>query len=108
MLVRECYGCHSKQSGQSKGGLQLDTKQGLLLGGDSGSSLVPGSLEDSPIWSAINYEDYSMPPNKQLSADIIEDFRIWIEALHYLCLLVVFYKILCSHPVDMVFCRLRN
>lgn len=80
VLVRECYGCHSQQTGQAKGGLKLDTRQGLLLGGDSGSSLVPGDLEESPLWSAINYEDYAMPPNKQLSADVIEDFRKWIEA----------------------------
>ncbi|MGI9519816.1 MAG: PSD1 and planctomycete cytochrome C domain-containing protein, partial [Pirellulaceae bacterium] len=79
VLVRECYGCHSNQSGQGRGGLKLDTKMAMLLGGDSGASLVPGSLEDSPLWSAINYEDYSMPPNKKLSADIIEDFRQWIE-----------------------------
>ncbi len=80
VLIRECYGCHSDQSGQSKGGLKLDTKQGLLLGGDSGPSLVAGSLEDSPLWSAINYEDYAMPPNRPLAAHIIEDFRVWIES----------------------------
>ena len=72
VLVRECYGCHSDQTGQSKGGLKLDTKQSMLLGGDSGPALVPGDLEESTFWSAINYEDYAMPPNKQLPADVIE------------------------------------
>ncbi|MCP4890744.1 MAG: hypothetical protein GY904_29615, partial [Planctomycetaceae bacterium] len=80
VLVRECYGCHSNQTGQAKGGLKLDTKQSMLLGGDSGPSLVPGDLEESTLWSAINYEDYAMPPNKALPSDVIEDFRIWIEA----------------------------
>ena len=80
VLVRECYGCHSNQTGQAKGGLKLDTRQGVMLGGDSGTSLVPGDLDESPLWSAINYEDYAMPPNKQLPADVIEDFRLWIEA----------------------------
>ncbi len=79
VLVRECYGCHSKNSGKARGGLQLDTKMGALLGGDSGPAIVPGSLEDSPLWSAINYEDFSMPPSKQLSHDIIGDFAAWIE-----------------------------
>ncbi len=79
VFIRECYGCHSKKTGQSRGGLQVDTKSGLLLGGDSGPALVPGSLDDSPLWSAINYEDYEMPPSKQLSQDIIDDFREWIE-----------------------------
>jgi hypothetical protein len=80
VLVRECYGCHSDQTGQAKGGLKLDTRQGVLLGGDSGPALAPGSLEDSPLWSAINYEDYAMPPSGQLSASVIEDFRVWIES----------------------------
>ncbi len=80
VLVRECYGCHSNQTGQAKGGLKLDTKQSMLLGGDSGPSLVPGDLEESTLWSAINYEDYAMPPNKALPSNVIEDFRIWIES----------------------------
>ena len=80
VLVRECYGCHSKQSGQQKGGLTVDTKQGMLLGGTSGPTLVPGDLDESPLWAAINYEDYAMPPNKQLPADVVEDFRVWIES----------------------------
>ncbi len=79
VLVRECYACHSAQAGQAKGGLQLDSKTSLLLGGDSGPVLVPGSPDDSPLWSAINHEDYVMPPGKQLSSSELEDFRTWIE-----------------------------
>ena len=79
VLVRECYACHSAQTGQSRGGLQLDTKTGLLLGGDSGPALIPGSPEDSPLWSAINHEDFVMPPRNKLSNAILADFRSWIE-----------------------------
>jgi hypothetical protein len=78
VLVRECYACHSVQAGQAKGGLQLDTKSGLLVGGDSGPALVPGSPDDSPVWSAINHDDYSMPPGKQLPLAVLEDFEKWI------------------------------
>ncbi len=79
VLIRECYACHSVQTGESRGGLQLDTKSGLLVGGDSGPALVPGSIEDSPIWSAINHDDYEMPPGKQLSMSILEDIEQWIS-----------------------------
>ena len=62
VLVRECYGCHSNQTGQAKGGLKLDTKQSMLLGGDSGPSLVPGDLEESTLWSAIRIDSILRRP----------------------------------------------
>jgi hypothetical protein len=79
VLVRECFGCHSAQVGQVKGGLWLDDKEGVLTGGDSGAAVVPGELEESLLWNAINHEDYRMPPGKKLSDGIISDFREWIE-----------------------------
>jgi len=79
VLVRECYGCHAAKTGQAKGSLILDTKMGWQDGGDSGPAIVPGELDESPLWSAINYEDYRMPPNGKLSKDVIADFKTWIE-----------------------------
>ncbi len=78
VLVRECYSCHSTRS-QVKGGLWLDTKAGARGGGDSGPAIVPGDLAESMLWSAINHQDYKMPPRKKLSEDTIADFRQWIE-----------------------------
>jgi hypothetical protein len=80
VLIRECYACHSKQSGQAKGGLRLDTREGLLLGGDSGPALVSGDPEASLFFGAITHTDFVMPPNGKLSDDEIADFRSWIEA----------------------------
>lgn len=79
VLIKECYGCHSAKTGATKGGLMVDTKEALLLGGDSGPSIVPGDLDESLLWSAINHEDYNMPPGKMLSDKVIADFRTWIE-----------------------------
>ncbi len=79
VLVRECYGCHSNQVGQIKGGLWLDDRDGMRTGGDSGAAVVPGNLADSLLWNAINHEDYRMPPGKKLSREILADFREWIE-----------------------------
>ena len=79
VLVRECYGCHSNETGAAKGGLRLDTERLTHIGGDNGPAIVPGELNDSLLWSAINHEDFNMPPKRKLSNDIIEDFRRWIE-----------------------------
>src|SRR6476646_9832151 len=43
VLVKECYSCHSADAKKLKGGLRLDSKAGLLAGGDSGPALVPES-----------------------------------------------------------------
>lgn len=78
VMARECYGCHSKQSGQARGGLQLDTRDAMLRGGDSGPAIVPGSLEDSLFFGAIMHTDFVMPPKRKLSQTEIDDFRRWI------------------------------
>ena len=75
-----CYKCHSADE-KIKGGLQLDTREGLRHGGDSGPALVPGNPEESLLWTAISWqdEDYEMPPKQKLSESIRADFRKWIE-----------------------------
>src|SRR5688572_24979620 len=42
LLVEHCYKCHSAEAEKVKGGLLLDTKAGILKGGDHGPILVPG------------------------------------------------------------------
>jgi len=79
VLVRECYSCHSNETGAAKGGLRLDTARLSQLGGDSGPAIVPGDLDESWLWSAINHDGFNMPPKRKLTDDVIEDFRRWIE-----------------------------
>ena len=45
-----------------------------------GLRLSPGNLDESLLWTAINYEDYEMPPSGPLPENVIEDFRVWIES----------------------------
>ena len=78
VLIRECYGCHSSQSGQAKGGLKLDTRHATLVGGDSGAAIVPGDLDSSLFFGAITHTDFVMPPKRRLSDEQIADFRRWI------------------------------
>lgn len=42
VMVEHCYECHSAEAGEAKGGLRLDSKQGWLVGGDSGPAIIPG------------------------------------------------------------------
>ena len=79
VLIRECYGCHSNKSGNVRGGLRLDTKQLMHIGGSSGPAVVPGKPKESWLYNAITHQDFVMPPKRRLPKSVIEDFRKWIE-----------------------------
>ncbi|MBS0207686.1 MAG: DUF1553 domain-containing protein [Planctomycetes bacterium] len=77
-LVTHCYECHSAQSKTPKGGLLLDSRQGLLTGGDSGPALVVGKPAESLLLQAIKYEGIDMPPKAKLPAEVVANFERWI------------------------------
>jgi cytochrome c553 len=82
ILVDSCYKCHSLDTDKPKGGLMLDTREGMMHGGDTGPALVPGKPEDSLIIDAINYkdQDLQMPPKGQkLSDSAIADITEWVR-----------------------------
>ena len=82
VLVRKCYACHSRDAAKAKklkGKLLLDSKAGVLAGGESGPALVPGKPERSLLIDAIRHESLEMPPNERLSKQIIGDFVKWIQ-----------------------------
>lgn len=79
VLAKNCYSCHSAKAGKTKGGLALDTRQGIRAGGDSGHGVVPGDLDESLILSAMKYESFEMPPKKQLPASVVRDFEAWVK-----------------------------
>ncbi len=53
LLAQHCYSCHAR--GEKKGGLSLDTREGLLAGGESGAVAVPGKPEESLLIEAVSY-----------------------------------------------------
>ena len=82
VLVQHCYKCHSAESDKVKGGLTLDTKQGLILGGESGHpGVAPGNIAQSSIYEAMTWknEDNQMPPKQKLPDDVVANFKKWIE-----------------------------
>ncbi len=82
VLVENCYKCHSAEAEKIKGGLLLDTREGLLRGGDTGPAIVAGDVEKSLLIKAVRYtdENLQMPPkNKKLSLDHIADLEAWVK-----------------------------
>jgi hypothetical protein len=80
VLKTNCYECHSGQAKEIKGGLRLDSRSAVILGGDSGPAIVPGKPDDSLLIQAIRHDGLEMPPEKpQLSAAVIADFVKWVE-----------------------------
>src|SRR3954471_9655661 len=74
VLVNNCYKCHSDQAEKVRGGLLLDSRDGLLKGGNTGPAIVPGDPEKSLLIKAIRYADpdLQMPPkDKKLSDEEI-------------------------------------
>ncbi|MDX2039660.1 MAG: PSD1 and planctomycete cytochrome C domain-containing protein [Acidobacteriota bacterium] len=82
VLATNCYGCHASKMKSPMGGLALDTKSGLLKGGDSGPVIVPGKPAESLLLRAMRYSDpkLKMPPANRLADAVIADFEQWIAA----------------------------
>ncbi len=81
IFVERCYKCHSAESEKLKGGLRLDSKEGVLNGGETGSAIIPGNPEKSLLMKAIRYvdPDLQMPPKKPLAEQQIKNFETWIK-----------------------------
>ncbi len=79
VLVKECYSCHSSESKKLRGGLRLDSRAGMLKGGDSGPAIVAGNPEESLLLQALRYDELEMPPKGRLAPTVIADFTRWVK-----------------------------
>lgn len=79
VLVEHCYECHSADSKSLKGGLRLDTREGVLRGGETGAAVVAGKPNEGLLLKALRYEDFEMPPSGRLPDKVVADFKKWIE-----------------------------
>ncbi|MEQ8787190.1 MAG: PSD1 and planctomycete cytochrome C domain-containing protein [Pirellulaceae bacterium] len=78
LLVKHCYECHSTD--EVNGGLTLDSRAGVLKGGDSGPAIVAGDPDNSLLIEAVRYKnsDLQMPPQNALSATEIAALEKWV------------------------------
>jgi hypothetical protein len=79
ILVEHCYSCHSADANNVKGGLLLDSREGLDTGGDSGPALVAGKPNESLLLAAMRHESLEMPPDRKLPDSVLKDFEVWIQ-----------------------------
>ena len=78
VLVKECYSCHSASARKLKGGLRLDSREALRIGGESGPAIVPGKPDESPLIDALKHDGLAMPPKGKLPDAVVADFVRWI------------------------------
>ena len=83
VLERNCFKCHSHLADKVRGGLVVDSRAGLLEGGDTGAAIVPGKPDESLLIQSIRYDDkadYQMPPDgKKLPDDEIAALTEWVK-----------------------------
>ena len=79
LLVAKCYACHSAKAKAVKGGLLLDSRNGWVTGGESGTAVVPGKPGESLLIEAVKYEGLEMPPKEKLTANQVTDLVRWVE-----------------------------
>jgi cytochrome c553 len=81
LLVSNCYNCHSANT-NSKGGLRVDDRNGLLTGGGRGPAVVPGDPDKSLLIQAVRHthKTLKMPLEaKHLAEGEIADLARWIR-----------------------------
>src|ERR1043166_5593698 len=81
ILADNCYKCHSHKADKIKANLVLDSREGLLEGGESGPAIVPGDPDKSLLIKAVRHEneDLQMPPKKKLPDEQIATLSSWIK-----------------------------
>ncbi len=82
VLAEHCYKCHGRDADKVKGGLMLDTQEGLVHGGNSGAVIVAGKPDDSILIQAVRYTDpdLQMPPKgEKLSDQQVADLTEWVR-----------------------------
>ena len=81
ILSDKCYSCHSGSAKKLKAELYLDSREGMLKGGESGAAVAPGHPEQSRLMEAVEYKnvDLQMPPKDKLSDAQIADLTTWVK-----------------------------
>ena len=78
LLAANCFSCHGKEK---KGGLSLESRAGMLAGGDGGAVITLEKPDDSRLLKAVTYADEAlqMPPSAKLAEQDIALLKEWIE-----------------------------
>ncbi|MEO9893376.1 DUF1549 domain-containing protein [Aurantibacter sp.] len=81
IFAHNCYQCHSEN--KRKGGLELDNKEGVYKGGESGVIIVEGKPQESELFRRVSLspnDDEVMPKKgKVLKPNEIALIKLWIK-----------------------------
>ncbi len=77
LIAEKCQSCHGREKQQAS--LRLDSKAGILSGGESGPSVIAGQVDQSLLIQAIRRDGLEMPPDEPLSDDEISIFEKWVR-----------------------------
>ncbi len=83
VMKEKCFGCHGSDREDIRGDYDMLTREALIAGGETGDpAVIVGNAHESPLYTAILWEDMEMPPKEtdRLSEEETEYFREWIEA----------------------------
>jgi len=77
ILADKCFRCHNAE--ERNGSLQLNSRRGILEGGDSGPAVDLQDVEDSLLLSALHYDAFEMPPTGKLPDSQIQIITRWLH-----------------------------
>lgn len=78
LLEAHCWKCHGDSA--RKGGLDLRTKASVLIGGDSGPAVVPGSVDESLLLTVVSRNEMPPKPDAKLAAAQVARLKEWVAA----------------------------
>lgn len=79
LLAANCFSCHGETA---RAGLRVDSREGLLKGGETGPAIVPGDPDKSALLKAVQHADGfpRMPRGRaKLPAHEIDAIAEWIR-----------------------------
>ncbi|MCA9030232.1 MAG: hypothetical protein KDA66_05440, partial [Planctomycetaceae bacterium] len=78
VLVTKCGECHAGKT--PEGDFRIESREDLIKGGMSGTSLVSGDPNASALIQRLISDDPDkvMPPEEPLPENVIADFKRWV------------------------------
>lgn len=78
LFVAHCQRCHGAE--KQRGGLRLDTPDGMRSGGETGPAIVPGKPEESLLIEAVRHAGpFKMPPKGKLAEAEVAALVEWVR-----------------------------
>ena len=78
ILKARCLKCHGGEA-KIKGNFRLDSREGILRGGDLGPAVTLDRPDESLLLQAIRYDGLEMPPSGKLAAAEIDVLTRWVK-----------------------------